>query len=392
MSECTHRAEFREIELKKPNDMDLTTGNGLTDAELRRAQGRPSIGHGAGSTGSRFYADSPESSLAGSRDSIRSSSSARDRKRRLTSAGEDTRLQRTRSSGTSDRVVAHARHLLPHRSASMLASSSRAVPRQERTAPPGSSYATAIDISSSPPAPGSPEIFPGQVESSWTESPRTGINEAAGWSLNLPRRRAAAGPLGNTQPTSNFSINHREASTVSTERPPLGNGGDELEGMTMPRWQPDSDVSSCPICGTVFSFWYRKHHCRKCGRVVCASCSPHRITIPRQYIIRPLEPTEVPESSSIPTHPVVDLTQEPSTPSTPPINPALGGGEEVRLCNPCVPDPNPNPLGYAAIRSRGHRSTQSLSSTMDNTLSRTLPSGIIRSERVSFISILFPFT
>ncbi|KAI5299088.1 hypothetical protein KEM56_003535, partial [Ascosphaera pollenicola] len=56
---------------------------------------------------------------------------------------------------------------------------------------------------------------------------------------------------------------------------------------TPPPWQPDSEVSACPICHHEFSFWYRKHHCRKCGRVVCANCSPHRITIPRQYIVRP---------------------------------------------------------------------------------------------------------
>ena len=68
---------------------------------------------------------------------------------------------------------------------------------------------------------------------------------------------------------------------------------------------------------------------RKCGRVVCANCSPHRITIPRQYIVHP---------------PIVDLSgddEEDATDYT--TNPALGGGEEVRVCNPCVPDPNYNP-------------------------------------------------
>lgn len=30
----------------------------------------------------------------------------------------------------------------------------------------------------------------------------------------------------------------------------------------IPQWQPDSDVAQCPVCGTQFSFWYRKHHCR----------------------------------------------------------------------------------------------------------------------------------
>ena len=30
----------------------------------------------------------------------------------------------------------------------------------------------------------------------------------------------------------------------------------------MPRWQPDSEVTYCPICSTQFSIWVRKHHCR----------------------------------------------------------------------------------------------------------------------------------
>jgi hypothetical protein len=137
---------------------------------------------------------------------------------------------------------------------------------------------------------------------------------------------------------------------------------------TLPRWQPDSEVTNCPICNSQFSFWYRKHHCRKCGRVVCAACSPHRITIPRQYIVRPPEPVEQSNSETPPRHrrsssqAVVDLTVEDIRDTTAslsgrprltnyPSNPALGGGEEVRLCNPCVPDPNPDPpLSYGAVR------------------------------------------
>ncbi|PGG98792.1 hypothetical protein AJ80_09476 [Polytolypa hystricis UAMH7299] len=119
---------------------------------------------------------------------------------------------------------------------------------------------------------------------------------------------------------------------------------------TLPRWQPDSEVSQCPICGTAFSFWYRKHHCRKCGRVVCASCSPHRITIPRQFIVRPPEPTRSlasliqPNPSQTSFINLID-NEDPnaSSSNTGPLNLPSGGGEEVRLCNPCVPDPNPEP-------------------------------------------------
>jgi hypothetical protein len=30
----------------------------------------------------------------------------------------------------------------------------------------------------------------------------------------------------------------------------------------LPRWQPDAEVTYCPICRTQFSFFVRKHHCR----------------------------------------------------------------------------------------------------------------------------------
>ena len=150
---------------------------------------------------------------------------------------------------------------------------------------------------------------------------------------------------------------------VDSERPlprvpsSASSRGSRHRDYVLPRWQPDSEVSECPICGRAFAFWYRKHHCRKCGRVVCAACSPHRITIPRQFIVHP--PTD-PESgivSSPSTVEVIDLTGEDdqddsvSTLSAQTIrrsqnyrlDPALGGGQEVRLCNPCVPDPNPLP-------------------------------------------------
>lgn len=36
-------------------------------------------------------------------------------------------------------------------------------------------------------------------------------------------------------------------------------------------WEDDSTVTECPICSNVFGYSLRKHHCRLCGRVVCAS-------------------------------------------------------------------------------------------------------------------------
>jgi hypothetical protein len=127
--------------------------------------------------------------------------------------------------------------------------------------------------------------------------------------------------------------------------------------IVLPPWQPDAEVSQCPVCGKNFTFLYRKHHCRKCGRVVCANCSPHRITIPRQFIVQP------PNDGTLN---LIDLTGDDEnnmSPFAPFRNPALGGGEEVRVCNPCVPDPNygPPPQYTPSVPSRhpGQSSTSS---------------------------------
>ncbi|KAK6522601.1 hypothetical protein TWF281_002039 [Arthrobotrys megalospora] len=98
----------------------------------------------------------------------------------------------------------------------------------------------------------------------------------------------------------------------------------------IPPWQPDSEASSCPICGTGFSFFYRKHHCRKCGRVVCAPCSPHRIAIPKSYVVHPPNSIDAELAQSY-----VDASG----------NRRYEDGDEgveVRICNHCLAGENPS--------------------------------------------------
>lgn len=45
-----------------------------------------------------------------------------------------------------------------------------------------------------------------------------------------------------------------------------------LLGRVQPFWVPDSDAPNCMICGTKFTMVKRRHHCRACGKVLCAPC------------------------------------------------------------------------------------------------------------------------
>lgn len=222
----------------------------------------------------------------------------------------------------------------PDRKRSRLALSEGEPSSSSSSSRTGSSFTTPIDLTSSSPSP-----------------PR-----------QPPRPRAPPHPPSQNQSQSQWSPS---------------DGTDYME-YVRPRWQPDDEVDECPICEAPFSFWYRKHHCRKCGRVVCASCSPHRITIPRQYIVRsPVVHRQSVSATFVPvragdgggggdrgeeTVVTGGVGEGGGVVSPAAINPALGGGEEVRLCNPCVPDPNPEPPRvFVQPNPPRHRSYHSMS-------------------------------
>ncbi|RHY19652.1 hypothetical protein DYB28_005475 [Aphanomyces astaci] len=69
-------------------------------------------------------------------------------------------------------------------------------------------------------------------------------------------------------------------------------------------WIPDVSVMACMACKGEFSFWNRKHHCRRCGAVVCDSCSTSRTT----HIHRDI--TETSEESARVCDPCIQVIDE----------------------------------------------------------------------------------
>eukprot|EP00095_Tigriopus_kingsejongensis_P007541 maker-scaffold104_size368486-snap-gene-2.30 protein:Tk07541 transcript:maker-scaffold104_size368486-snap-gene-2.30-mRNA-1 annotation:"fyve finger containing protein" len=48
-------------------------------------------------------------------------------------------------------------------------------------------------------------------------------------------------------------------------------------------WVPDAEAPVCMLCKrSQFSLVNRRHHCRKCGAVVCGACSARKATLPNQ--------------------------------------------------------------------------------------------------------------
>ncbi|KAL7270110.1 hypothetical protein RUND412_007193 [Rhizina undulata] len=138
---------------------------------------------------------------------------------------------------------------------------------------------------------------------------------------------------------------HSSAGSSSSSRPGLGAGRRTSSGeVTLPEWQPDEIVKQCPLCTGAFTFWNRRHHCRTCGRVVCATCSPHRIRIPKAFVVRPPEATfsatdptglfgeivhDIPRSSSW-TADGSDLSRQLSSSGE------EDDGMQVRVCEECL--------------------------------------------------------
>ncbi|XP_012286916.1 zinc finger FYVE domain-containing protein 26 isoform X2 [Orussus abietinus] len=50
---------------------------------------------------------------------------------------------------------------------------------------------------------------------------------------------------------------------------------------TKEEWVPNDKARECSCCrAVIFSMFNRRHHCRRCGRVVCAVCSQQRMRVP----------------------------------------------------------------------------------------------------------------
>ena len=74
---------------------------------------------------------------------------------------------------------------------------------------------------------------------------------------------------------------HPEIQTHSASAEMLGVG-------TCPRWVPDAACDACMYCGRRFAVLFRRHHCRKCGALLCGVCTGYKLDLPELLFTKPV--------------------------------------------------------------------------------------------------------
>ncbi|XP_076051266.1 smad anchor for receptor activation isoform X2 [Oratosquilla oratoria] len=106
-------------------------------------------------------------------------------------------------------------------------------------------------------------------------------------------------------------------------------------GRFAPYWIPDEEAPHCQECGHKFTVLRRRHHCRACGRVLCAPCCHHRA---------PLHYLDYKEARvCLPCLQLIHEGREEADNASPSGSSRGGGGRG----GPKPPDPN-NPMDYCS--------------------------------------------
>lgn len=108
-------------------------------------------------------------------------------------------------------------------------------------------------------------------------APRPGIG---------PRQASAASVFGDFASTSGANTRSQDLARATEFRVPthdapnpasVAHSGSILQQTSLiPTWEDDNDARECRGCSRKFTFFNRKHHCRRCGRIFCADCSSQR--------------------------------------------------------------------------------------------------------------------
>ncbi|CAO3644217.1 unnamed protein product [Mucor fragilis] len=142
-------------------------------------------------------------------------------------------------------------------------------------------------------------------------------------------------------PNTNSTPHSSRGRSVSSVSP------SNLNGSILPRsqrvWEMDRQAPECRRCHRRFNFLVRRHHCRRCGQIVCDKCSSNRIRLPVEELIE---------------DPMVSPSQYP-----------LLASQSQRVCDTCYREPIRR--SSESHQRRGHRSSNSRPVAVGSQMRRT---------------------
>ncbi|KAL0234652.1 hypothetical protein PCE1_001688 [Barthelona sp. PCE] len=79
-----------------------------------------------------------------------------------------------------------------------------------------------------------------------------------------------------------INVEYTQDMMVSVSKPPTH----LLPQPSQKHWVPDEECELCTLCGARFSFFHRRHHCRRDGRVICSDCCQKDVYVDSEYLGR----------------------------------------------------------------------------------------------------------
>lgn len=105
---------------------------------------------------------------------------------------------------------------------------------------------------------------------------------SAPMSIGMPVSTAPSSSNANT--SSHFSSMQEPSNSLVALEQEVGinaYGKHQLQVRVLgaPPWIDDSARTKCALCKSTFGTFNRKHHCRRCGEIVCGDCSKHTMNV-----------------------------------------------------------------------------------------------------------------
>ncbi|KAI7817234.1 hypothetical protein BC939DRAFT_335343 [Gamsiella multidivaricata] len=151
--------------------------------------------------------------------------------------------------------------------------------RISRPATPSSSSTSIVAMSSqnNTRAESEPGSEPSQAQGSSRDG-RTGA-------MQYLRQPLTSFPTPNAFPSQDRASSSRIQSMQTPQPSPRQQPRQVQPPVVEAKWESDHKAIECRECHRKFSLWLRRHHCRRCGHVVCDRCSSHRAMLHPSMVV-----------------------------------------------------------------------------------------------------------